>query len=207
MAADHEALEAELELLTLEAPATPAARSRAAWARAPYLVAVAQINAYLAWIEREVRPLIDRLPYEPDRDLDRRSPRTQRWQHANRLRPDIFDRRAQLLDALDWLSVDRPRCTVRAITRSPLIEVEVRYTVEEAGVSESPYWWFHPNEPLPPATSIRIAPRRLIVRARGDHGRRRRRPGRTRGPPTGEDEDSDPDGPGHVGGRRSRWGR
>jgi hypothetical protein len=184
--------DAELALLTLEAPAAPADRPREAWARIPYLAAVAQINGYVCWIEDEARPLIAQLPGD----------RKDRWQRFVRLRPDLAERLVALLEVLEWLSVDRPRCVRRTILRSPLIEFDARCAVEEAGMFESPYWWWHPDQPWPPATPVRQAVPRLAVRARGEHGRRRRRrPRRTRGPPA-DDEECDPGDPDHEGRRR-----
>ncbi len=44
-----------------------------------------------------------------------------------------------------------------------------------------------------------------LPRSRGDHGRARARPRRSRGPPADDEDGPDPAGPGHVGRRRRGW--
>lgn len=52
---------------------------------------------------------------------------------------------------------------------------------------------------------LTIPRRSRLTRARGDHGRARARPRRTRGPPTDDERDPDPGDPGQVGRRRRGW--
>jgi hypothetical protein len=203
----------ELALLTLQPPAAPDVdRLIANRRRMPYPAAIRRVDQWFAWFNTHVRPLLRQLPGGGDWESlavemswfgKRLEEDCRQLELLQALRPDLHETYELLHNVTSWLSLRRTAYERCAIGRMR-VEHETRRMArsgfnwparEQFGELQ---WW-----PAPVAPRPRMP--RPPLRARGDCRRRRHRPRRTRGPPSDEDPESDPDSPGHVGRWRRGW--